>query len=1314
MLTVPETPIEQRKLPSFGDISNGEDHIDKGDETVSDINANKENISNILPQLEGTQRRQGVVENKIMYVQKDTRQPLVSDFNDTQKRYPPPDDDGFVDDPNLLEAALPSSPSATRSDLSKDISSVNSKLCDEEFSYVTDNGRDVLSRNNTQDKDEDEENEVDFAQNGEDEDIYKMEEISFDTHDFSSDPEDKENDNDSILTEDLSMGSKHYIEEKHSKDIEGNDSMSSLGCLSIGTQDHESSFSTLPSMKEEEDKQEEMQNHQQQTKKDHEENIDNHEESVTETDNVDQETGYISSSSKSIIQTNRHSFHRHQNTRSRHTRKRSSRHSRNAKNQQLSPLYSTSQSNHNPQQSIEMKPPEPSIDHFLNKKSQETTYEDSSQKSIRFAQTNTIHRYVVEMDEFDENPNDIGINLEALDEDYNANDEEKQICNVNKSGCCYHFCAGKNGCSRYLLCRGPLPGRKWRRIFSVYILPFTYGATSKATTFFFLVGLYHYYAQNDESVDVDHHDDIYDVNMIAQIPTKLRNARFSDAHLFLVGFYLVAEYSLRVIFSSLARVVPKSASLLGTLLCGAGFFFIMISDSNHFNIFGSLDFGEGTLLNAEQSHFESVYDRFICWVAGSLAIGCNEAIGSALPLFIRNDAKSRVHLRSTACYMKKQFKTVRIGCILSFIGLGISYHFLGSAGIGLVGLSISSLQLIVLFIFLILDNYRSPESGEGKNGKEDFWTRHNPIRYRTIRVHESTSGTSSNQSNKSIQKRIIGYGNKRIDYQNEKKVSNKSSPSTRMNKGDASNSQNKIELIEKDLGKNSNSIQNGPEKSHKTLDLKGEDERYRNDVNRNSPRSQRHNDNSSSHTSHLNEPQIDSKKNDAKRCQINENFKKDHLYKIRHEKSDDSKSNLDPKNGDETRKMDSFRENTKSSDSNTSSDLKDMRNKLVDEKKSDINSYRSISKRQYLSSNRVISQDNVNEFERHTKNLTRSIKSYKTTKIPMKSTIKKPSYEPTTSKNQKAGKIDKYRKETLNQKGMSRKTRERKRLSFLRQCCMIYFNPSPRAILSRRRLLTSELSSMARRLAKYNPTDMPERTLEYALPLATAGRRLTGIYIWGSVSLVAFDDFNIGAIATGGLLAGIVFANLTAPTTFLHSESGSRIFQKLLPAPNDLYLCTIGLTISTCLTIVPLLPSFIIGMILYGAFDGMLNGVLLELRAGSSLKSGRCLSRFLTRLISCLTIYSIPLFYALHPRLPLVFGFLIMFCVTVILIIRLQLYKCKKAKMGEFEAITLRKYRSTVAIAKLKNSGVESDADKRVVGYGDKIMLGRLMKGKDL
>lgn len=272
-------------------------------------------------------------------------------------------------------------------------------------------------------------------------------------------------------------------------------------------------------------------------------------------------------------------------------------------------------------------------------------------------------------------------------------------------------------------------------------------------------------------------------------------------------------------------------------------------------------------------------------------------------------------------------------------------------------------------------------------------------------------------------------------------------------------------------------------------------------------------------------------------------------------------------------------------------------------------------------------------------------------------------------------------------------------------CCCL--NLSLKASGGRRRLFTSELSEIHRSLVRYYPyEELPQNVLRFILPHAHLADSLTSTCLWGIAAYVLHDNFQIDPMLTGVIFSGAAFFRILA-TAAMFSEPVHRTISHLLPNPRALNVALAGVAVSTLTMAVPSAPVFIAGFMAYNVFGGVLSVLLLEMQGSSTNTWESLTTQCARRLLTAACLFALPNLYELRPLLPLLLAFWVAFVSGIVVMVRI----CRYAGIG---GQTMRRHRSSVMSARSGSAGGGSNKPEQNLVYVEQIMLGWLIKGKDL
>jgi len=261
-------------------------------------------------------------------------------------------------------------------------------------------------------------------------------------------------------------------------------------------------------------------------------------------------------------------------------------------------------------------------------------------------------------------------------------------------------------------------------------------------------------------------------------------------------------------------------------------------------------------------------------------------------------------------------------------------------------------------------------------------------------------------------------------------------------------------------------------------------------------------------------------------------------------------------------------------------------------------------------------------------------------------------------------------------------------------------NCSIRAARGRRRMFKSNMSAMNRTLAKYYPSHIPPSSVRYIVPICIFGRSISSIVIWSSVTIIMVDDFEATFITVGAVLACVA--------TFDFLMSLLVLSWNKMATKESIYICMGGITLSSTAMAAPTLYAFIAGFMLYTLCNSILRILLIELQGSSNNANESFTMQLIRRSLTAGALYSLPLLYALHPRLPLILALWSAFFSSTILF--MFLICCRKSR-------DIQKMDNDVEqnIARAEAANIRpSKRPERNLMYVEQVMLSRLIKGKDV
>lgn len=262
-------------------------------------------------------------------------------------------------------------------------------------------------------------------------------------------------------------------------------------------------------------------------------------------------------------------------------------------------------------------------------------------------------------------------------------------------------------------------------------------------------------------------------------------------------------------------------------------------------------------------------------------------------------------------------------------------------------------------------------------------------------------------------------------------------------------------------------------------------------------------------------------------------------------------------------------------------------------------------------------------------------------------------------------------------------------------------NCSTRMARGRRRMFKSSMSTMNRTLAKYYPVHVPPSSVRYVVPICVFARTLSSICIWSSSTIILVDDFGANLITVGAVFAGAAVFDFLVSLLALS-------WNKKMPTKAALFAFMGGMTLSSTATAAPTLYTFIAGFMIYTLCNSMLRILLIELQGSSNNANESFSMQLIRRSCTAGALYSLPLLYVLHPRLPLLLAlWCTLFSSTLL---ALFLACCRKSTEVQRMDNDVEKNIARSETARIR----PSKRPERNLLYAEQVMLGRLIRGKDV
>lgn len=272
-------------------------------------------------------------------------------------------------------------------------------------------------------------------------------------------------------------------------------------------------------------------------------------------------------------------------------------------------------------------------------------------------------------------------------------------------------------------------------------------------------------------------------------------------------------------------------------------------------------------------------------------------------------------------------------------------------------------------------------------------------------------------------------------------------------------------------------------------------------------------------------------------------------------------------------------------------------------------------------------------------------------------------------------------------------------------------NCSIRAALGRRRLLTSSMSKLNRTLARYYPPAVPDKILRTILPVCVFGRTIASIIIWNVSALIMEDDFGKDYIVIGAVFSGMMLCDIIVSTISL-TGNWHTILTIKLPPPTDVYVLMVGVTLSLGLVATPNFIAFVIGLATFVCFNSALRTILSELQGSSSCGWESFQFQLIRRFWTAAALISIPILDNVNHRLPLVLAIWFAFLSTTVLVVVTQCHRRPDASASQEEENGDKKLKDSFYVS--RNNNRPSRRPEKNLNYAERIMLSRLIKGKDV
>ena len=264
---------------------------------------------------------------------------------------------------------------------------------------------------------------------------------------------------------------------------------------------------------------------------------------------------------------------------------------------------------------------------------------------------------------------------------------------------------------------------------------------------------------------------------------------------------------------------------------------------------------------------------------------------------------------------------------------------------------------------------------------------------------------------------------------------------------------------------------------------------------------------------------------------------------------------------------------------------------------------------------------------------------------------------------------------------------------------------SIRASRGRRRMFKSSMSKLNRTLAKYYPLDILPSSVRYLAPACIFGRTLSSICIWSSSTVILVEDFEQNLVAVGIIFAGAAAADFLV-SYFSLTEAW---FKRKWLIQSYLHVCLGGITFSSIAVATPNFAVYVAGFMVFMVFNAALRIAVIELQ-GSNMNSMESFTvQMMRRIWTVAALYCIPLIYRFHPRLPLILA--LWFNIVTSIGVAFCLSCCGNSEeMKQLDNNFLKRKRSDRPPSRSR----QSRKPERNLLYAERVMLGRLIKGKDV
>jgi hypothetical protein len=278
---------------------------------------------------------------------------------------------------------------------------------------------------------------------------------------------------------------------------------------------------------------------------------------------------------------------------------------------------------------------------------------------------------------------------------------------------------------------------------------------------------------------------------------------------------------------------------------------------------------------------------------------------------------------------------------------------------------------------------------------------------------------------------------------------------------------------------------------------------------------------------------------------------------------------------------------------------------------------------------------------------------------------------------------------------------------------LVVVDCSIRAAIGRRRILSSSMSRLNRTIARYYPSSIQANILRTALPICVFGRTISSLVIWNVSALIMEDDFQQSKGMIGAVFAGIMSCDWIV--TFLSmTDNWNTVLTIKLSPPKDLYAFMIGITLSLGFMAIPNFITFVVGLASFTIFNSVLRTKLYELQGSNNCGWESLNFQIIRRFWSAAALFSLPKLDALTHRLPMLLAIWFALSATTML---LFFTLCRDPNKNEDDEMNRNNNKSdndrNNAVVTRKKKRPSKRPEKNLV-YGERIMLSRLIKGKDV